>query len=261
MKILCIGDLVGRRSVEYVGRRLRPLQKSLGVDFTVANGENAAEIHGITAKDAEEILAAGVDLITLGNHAFSARGVDTYLDDHAGRSTDIIRPANYPATAPGVGYTVREVNGCRILCFNLMGQAFMDPLDSPFAAADRILNAMRGEYDFAVCDFHAEATSEKIAMAHHLDGRVSVLFGTHTHVPTADMRIFPRGTGYVTDLGMTGPIGGVLGTDATAVLRKLRDHMPARFTVAGGEIEGQAVVFTVEDAAPWRCVGVERVTF
>ncbi len=261
MKILCIGDIVGRRAIDHLARHLHSLQTALGVDFTVANGENAAEIHGLTAGDAEAILAAGVDLITLGNHTYSARDIGTYLDDHAGRSTPIIRPANFPAAAPGVGYAIREVSGKRILCFNLMGQAFMDPLDDPFAAADRILERARGEYDLALCDFHAEATSEKLAMGFHLDGRVSVLFGTHTHVPTADDHILPRGTGYVTDLGMTGPQNGILGTDASAVLRKFRQRMPARFTVADGKIEGQGVLFTVEDRAPWRCVGTERVSF
>ncbi len=261
MKILCIGDIVGRRAVAYLSRTLRPLQRSLGVDFTVANGENAAEIHGVTAADADAILAAGVDLITLGNHTYSARDIGTYLDDHAGRATDIIRPANYPSTSPGVGSTIREVSGRRILCFNLMGQAFMDPLDDPFAAADRILAQEKGNYDLALCDFHAEATSEKIAMGFHLDGRVSLLFGTHTHVPTADNRILPHGTGYVTDLGMTGPVNGILGTDSSAVLRKTRDRLPARFSVADGKIEGQAVLFTLEDRPPFRCVGTERVTF
>ncbi len=261
MKILCIGDVVGRRALAYLSRRLPALQRALGVDFTVANGENVAEIRGITAADADDLLSAGVDLITLGNHAYSARDIGTYLDDHAGRSTPVIRPANFPAAAPGVGYSIREVSGRRILCMNLLGQVYMDPTDDPFAAADRILERARGEYDFALCDFHAEATSEKLAMGHHLDGRVSLLFGTHTHVPTADARILPRGTGYVTDLGMTGPTNGILGTDAAAVLCKLRNRMPARFSVADGEIEGQGVLFTVEDRAPWRCVGAERVTF
>ncbi len=261
MKILCIGDIVGRRAIAYLSRTLRPLQRTLGVDFTVANGENAAEIRGITASDAEDILAAGVDFITLGNHAFSARESGTYLDDNAGKSTHIIRPANFPAACPGVGYSIREASGKRILCMNLMGQTYMEPTDDPFATADRILERARGEYDLALCDFHAEATSEKLAMGFHLDGRVSVLFGTHTHVPTADDHILPHGTGYVTDLGMTGPSNGILGTDASAVLCKLRGRMPARFTVADGKIEGQAVLFTIEDRAPWRCVKTERVVF
>ncbi len=261
MNILCIGDVVGRRAIDYLSRHLRRLRSSLGVDFVVANGENASEIHGLSAADADALLSTGIDLITLGNHTYTARDIGDFLDDHAGREAAIIRPANYPAANPGVGHTIREVGGRRLLCINLMGQAFMDPLDDPFGMVDRILAREAGNYDFALLDFHAEATSEKLAMGYHLDGRVAIVFGTHTHVPTADTRILPHGTGYVTDLGMTGPTNGILGTDADAVLRKLRRHMPARFTVADGPIEAQAVLFEVEDAKPYRCVKVERVTF
>ncbi len=258
MRILCIGDVVGRRAIDHLSSHLWRMRDALGADLVVANGENASEIHGICTADANALLSTGVDLLTLGNHAFSARDIGQFLDDHP---TDIIRPANYPATSPGMGYTVRKAGGARVLCINLMGQAFMDPLDSPFAAVDRILERERGAYDFALCDFHAEATSEKLAMAHHLDGRASVLFGTHTHVPTADDRIFPCGMGYVTDLGMTGPQNGILGTDAAAVLRKIRDHMPSRFVVADGEIVAQCVIFTISDTPPHRCIKTERVSF
>ena len=258
MKILAIGDVVGRRSIEYLSERLMRAASKLGADFVVCNGENASEIHGLCKTDAEALLDCGVDLITLGNHAFGSRDIYTWLDDN----TDlVIRPANYPAACPGVGYTLREVSGLRILCMNLSGTAFMDPLDNPFTAVDRILDREKGEYDVALLDFHAEATSEKLAMGYHLDGRVNVVFGTHTHVPTADTRVLPKGTGYVTDLGMTGPQNGILGTDAEAVLYKMRTHMPTRFTVADGAIEAQAVLFTLEDRAPYRCVKVERVTF
>ncbi len=258
MKILCIGDIVGRRAIDYLSRHLWRLRSSLGVDFIVANGENASEIHGLSAHDADALLATGIDLITLGNHTYSARDIGDFLDDHP---TEVIRPANYPAANPGVGYAIREVNGRRLLCINLMGQAFMDPLDDPFTAIDRILSREAGNYDLTLLDFHAEATSEKLAMGYHLDGRAAIVFGTHTHVPTADARILPGGTGYVTDLGMTGPQNGILGTDTAAVLRKLRQHMPARFTVADGPIEAQAVLFTVEDGKPYRCIKAERITF
>lgn len=258
MKILAIGDVVGRRSIEYLSDKLRGVASKLGADFVVCNGENASEIHGLCKSDAQALLDCGVDLITLGNHAFGSRDIYTFLDDNTDR---IIRPANYPAACPGVGYTLREVSGLRILCMNLSGTAFMDPLDNPFTVVDRILDREKGEYDIALLDFHAEATSEKLAMGYHLDGRVNVVFGTHTHVPTADGRVLPCGTGYITDLGMTGPVNGILGTDAEAVLYKMRTHMPTRFTVADGEIRAQAVLFTLEDQAPYRCVKVERVTF
>ena len=258
MKILAIGDVVGRRSIEYLSQRLRRVRTSLGADLVVCNGENASEIHGLCLRDAEALLDCGVDLITLGNHAFGSRDIYTFLDD---RSDVIIRPANYPPTCPGMGYTVLSVSGLRVLCMNLSGTAFMDPLDNPFAAADRILERERGDYDIALLDFHAEATSEKLAMGYHLDGRAQVVFGTHTHVPTADCRVLPRGTGYVTDLGMTGPTDGILGTNAEAVLTKMRTHMPTRFTVAEGEIEAQAVLFTLSDRPPYSCTKAERVTF
>ena len=258
MKILTVGDVVGRRSIEYLGKTLRKTAASLGVDLVVCNGENASEIHGLCKTDAESLLDCGVDVITLGNHAFGSRDLYGFLDDN----TDVvIRPANYPAACPGVGYAVREVSGLRVLCMNLSGTAFMDQLDNPFSIVDRILERERGDYDIALLDFHAEATSEKLAMGYHLDGRVQIVFGTHTHVPTADTRILPGGTGYVTDLGMTGPTNGILGTNAEAVLTKMRTHMPTRFTVADGPIEAQAVLFTLEDSKPHKCVKVERVTF
>ena len=258
MKILAIGDVVGRRSIDYLAGHLRRLRSSLGADLVVCNGENASEIHGLSLRDAEAILDAGADLITLGNHAFGSRDVYSFLDD---RSDVIIRPANYPPSCPGVGYTTLPINGLRILCMNLSGTAFMDPLDNPFTVVDRILEREKGKYDISLLDFHAEATSEKVAMGYHLDGRVNLVFGTHTHVPTADGRILPKGTGYVTDLGMTGPMDGILGTNADAVLYKMRTHMPTRFTVAEGCIQAQAVLFTLSDKAPYRCTGVERITF
>ncbi len=258
MKILSIGDIVGRRAIDYLAARLWRQRDTLGVDFVVANGENASDIHGISARDADALLGCGIDLLTLGNHAFSARDIGTFLDDH---TTEIIRPANYPAACPGTGYAIHPVNGLRLLCINLSGAAFMEPLDDPFALVDRILDRERGQYDVALLDFHAEATSEKLAMGYHLDGRVQVVFGTHTHVQTADERILPAGTGYITDLGMTGPTDGILGTDTAAVLHKMRTHMPTRFTVAGGDIQAQGAIFTLEDRAPYRCLRVERVIF
>ena len=258
MKILAIGDVVGRRAIDYLNKTLRKTASSLRADLVICNGENASEIHGLALRDAEALLDCGVDLITLGNHAFGSRDIYSWLDDHPDR---IIRPANYPAACPGVGHTTLQISGLRILCMNLSGTAFMEPLDNPFTVVDRILDRERGAYDIALLDFHAEATSEKLAMGYHLDGRVNVVFGTHTHVPTADTRVLPKGTGYVTDLGMTGPTNGILGTNADAVLCKMRTHMPARFTVADGDVEAQGVLFTLEDQQPYRCVKVERVTF
>ena len=258
MRILTIGDIVGRRSIEYLSARLRKLSSRLGADFTVVNGENAAEIHGVSARDAEAILDAGADIVTLGNHAFGQKDIGTFLDD---RCTEIIRPANYPALCPGMGYAIRDVNGRRLLCVNLSGTVHLDELDNPFHVIDRLLDSLKGQYDLALMDFHAEATSEKVAMGRYLDGRVQIVFGTHTHIQTADEQVLPGGTGYITDIGMTGPVNGVIGTDAQAVLYRMTTKMPTRFNVADGPIEGRGALFVLEDAKPYKCVKVERITF
>ncbi len=258
MKILAIGDIVGQRSIDHLTTHLWKLRDRLGADLVVANGENASDIHGVNAHDAQAILDSGVDLITLGNHAFGSRDIGPFLDDHP---NEIIRPANYPALCPGMGCTTRTVGGLRVLCMNVSGTAFLDPLDDPFATVDRILKSNEGAYDLALLDIHAEATSEKLAMARYFDGRVQVIFGTHTHVTTADEQVLPRGTGYITDLGMTGPENGILGTDAEAVLYKMRTHMPTRFKVADGSISAHAALFTLEDRPPYSCIKVERVVF
>ena len=258
IRILAVGDVVGRRSVRYLGERLRGLRCRLNVDFVVVNGENAADIHGISLQDAEGILEAGADLITLGNHAFGQRDIVNLLDD---RSDRIIRPANFPALCPGVGWTYAEVRGRRLLCMNLSGTVHMDELDNPFTVAERILTAEKGRFDMAVLDFHAEATSEKVAMGRFLDGRVHIVFGTHTHVATADETVLPGGTGYITDIGMTGPTNGVIGTDTRAVLHRMTTRMPTRFPVADGAIVGHGALFTLSDEAPYACLRAERVTF
>lgn len=254
MKILTIGDVVGRRAIEYLSGKLRKTASSLGADLVVCNGENASEIHGLALRDAEALLDCGVDLITLGNHAFGSRDIYSYLDDNTDR---IIRPANYPAACPGVGYTTLEVSGLKILCMNLSGTAFMDPLDNPFTVADRILDREKGDYDIALLDFHAEATSEKLAMGYHLDGKVSAVWGTHTHVPTADARVLPKGTGYVTDLGMTGPAESVLGIRPELSIAKFRGDLTERYRWAEGPTKLEAVLFTL-DAATGKCLKAER---
>lgn len=256
MRILAIGDIVGTKSIEYLKSSLWDIRRKRDIDFVIANGENATDIHGLSAPDAEEILSAGVDLITLGNHAFGRRDICTLLGD----SNCIIRPANYPPLAPGGGYTLLNVCGWRVLCINIMGTALMEALACPFATVDRILERERGNYDFALMDIHAEATSEKLALARYFDGRISVMFGTHTHVQTADEQILPKGSGYITDLGMTGPVGGVIGTDADAVIEKMRTKMPVRFRVADGEIAAMGAVFTV-DTETGRVTAVERIRF
>ena len=242
MRILTLGDIVGTQTVDYLQGKLWELRRRERVDLVIANGENVSEIRGISARNAAELLDTGVDLITLGNHAWGKRDIYGVLENEA----RIIRPANYPAEAPGSGYTVLRADGWRILCINICGRVYMEPLASPFDTVDRILERERGAYDFAVMDIHAEATSEKLALAHYFDGRIAVMFGTHTHVPTADLQILPKGSGYVTDLGMCGPKNGILGTEKTAVLEKFRTQLPVQFRVADGEISCNGVLFETD---------------
>ena len=254
MRILALGDVVGTRTIEYLRERLWDVRKKHGVDFVIANGENATEIRGISARDAKALLDTGVDLITLGNHTYGMRDVYPFLE----QSEQIIRPANYPPEAPGSPYVIARVDGWRILCINVNGRAFMDAFASPFDTVDRILAREKGNYDLSVMDIHAEATSEKLAIAHYFDGRVDVLFGTHTHVPTADERILPKGSGYVTDLGMCGPVDGILGTAKEPVIEKFRTLMPVRFAVAEGPIAAHGVLFELDGN---RVTSVRRIRF
>ena len=256
MKILAIGDVVGTRSIAYLKEHLWNARSKYGADFVVANGENATDIHGISAPDAEELLSLGVDLITLGNHTYGRRDLYPLLSD----SECIIRPANFPPMAVGGGYTVLNVNGWKILGINIMGTALMESLACPFATVERILEREKGNYDFAVMDIHAEATSEKIALARYFDGKISVMFGTHTHVQTADEQILPCGSGYITDLGMTGPVGGVIGTDTACVIEKMRTKMPVKFKVADGEIAAMGALFDLDESTG-RVTRVQRVRF
>lgn len=256
MKILAIGDIVGTKSIEYLAEKLWKVREQLGVDAVIANGENATDIHGLSAPDAKKIHDAGVDLITLGNHTYGRKD----LCDVLSHENWIIRPANYPPCAPGAGYTLVTVNGWRVLCMNVMGTALMESLACPFATIDRILQREEGNFDCAILDIHAEATSEKIALGRYLDGRVHVMFGTHTHVATADEQILPKGSGYITDIGMTGPCGGVIGSSAEEVIEKFRTKMPVRFRVAEGDVSAHGALFDL-NTDTMKVVSVKRVKF
>ena len=256
MRILALGDVVGTAAAEYLGQRLWNVRNRERIDFVVANGENVTDIRGISANDAKMLLGTGIDLITLGNHAYGRRDVYPLLDEE----NAIIRPANFPAAAPGNGYTILSVNGVRLLCVNVQGQVYLDPIASPFETVDRILERARGDYDLALMDIHAEATSEKLAIAHYFDGRIQVMFGTHTHVPTADTRVLPKGSGYVTDLGMCGPVDSIIGTDKKAVIDRFTTMLPTRMTVASGPVSAQGVIFDV-DTSTRRVERVTRIEF
>lgn len=242
MKLLAIGDVVGEASLAYLRRTLPEKRRELGADLVIANGENVCDIHGISPTAAQALLDAGVDFITSGNHVFDRRDGHALLDN----ANFIIRPCNYPAECPGEGARmVTSADGWQILVVNVSGCAFMEPLANPFSAVRYALDHARGRYDFAVLDIHAEATSEKLALAHYFDGEFAAIFGTHTHVQTNDAQILPNGTGYITDLGMTGPVNSILGVRIEDVLTRNRLHLPQRFTVAGGEIRAHGALFEI----------------
>ena len=235
MRLLFVGDIVGRSGRTALIHRLPALRARWKLDFVVVNGENAAGGFGITETICEELLAAGADAITLGNHAFDQREALVFIE----RQPRLIRPANYPSGTPGRGANVFEAaNGARVLVINLLGRVFMDALDDPFQRIEQELGAcpLGVGCDAAIVDFHAEATSEKQAFGHFVDGRVSLVVGTHTHIPTADARILSHGAGYITEVGMTGDYDSVIGMDKEEPLRRFTRRIPsARFEPAGGE--------------------------
>lgn len=255
MKILAVGDIVGDAGLDTLHALLRRVKKQMGAEFTVVNGENAAGV-GLTPKQADEIFDAGADVITLGNHTFGKRQIASYLDDTA----NILRPANYAPQTPGRGCGVFDgPQGARILVMNLIGRCSMafGP-DNPFLCADKILKEHAGQYDVALCDFHADATSEKNAMGYYLDGRCAAVWGTHTHVQTADERVNPMGTGYITDLGMTGPIVSVLGVCPEQSIAMFRGDLTDYFKTAPGDCALAGAVFEV--TRDGKCLSVQRVS-
>lgn len=257
MKILAIGDIVGVNSIEYLKNNLSAFVNCNHIDFVIANGENASEIKGLSARDANKILSAGVDFITLGNHAFGKRDVYDFLDNNTHL---IIRPANFSHMAPGQGYSIVNINGYKILCINIMGTMYLNPLNSPFETVEKIIEREEGNFDFAILDIHAEATSEKLAIARYFDGRISIMFGTHTHVQTADETILPNGSGYITDLGMTGPVNSILGTKSELIIDKFTKQMPQYFTVADGDIKAHGAIFEINTDTK-KVIDVKRVVF
>ena len=252
MKLLAIGDVVGEPGLMHLSRHLRQLRRDTGADFVVVNGENASGV-GLTPAQAEEIFDAGADVITLGNHSFSRREICDYLDD----CPRILRPANYAPQVPGRGWGEFETKFGTVAVISLQGRCAMDfSPDNPFLLVEKILPKLSTRLIFI--DFHAEATSEKLAMGYMLDGRISALWGTHTHVPTADTQILPRGTGYVTDLGMTGPMHSVLGIRPELSIAKFRGDLTSRYQWANGPTKLEAVLFTI-DTATGLCRKTERV--
>lgn len=250
-KVLAVGDVVGEPGLDRLCRSLRKLKRETKADFVIVNGENASNL-GMTPRQGEEILDAGADVITMGNHTFSRREIVPFLED----SPYVLRPANLPPQQPGRGWGIYETKIGDIAVVDLIGRCGMDYTpDNPFLLMDKILRKIDTKYIFV--EMHAEATSEKLAMGYMLDGKVSAVWGTHTHVPTADTQILPKGTGYVTDLGMTGPAISVLGIQPKLSVDKFRGELYARYQCADGPTKLNGVLFTI-DSATGKCIKVER---
>jgi 2',3'-cyclic-nucleotide 2'-phosphodiesterase len=253
MRLLFVGDVVGSLGRRALAAALPELRDRHRPDWVVVNGENAAGGLGITPPTARELLELGVDAITLGNHTYRHRDVYEFLDSDA----RMVRPANYPKGNPGRGYTVVERDGLRLAVVNLLGTVFLDAARSPFAEADAVLAELRGKADHVLLDFHAEATSEKLAMGWHVDGRVTACVGTHTHVPTADARVLPGGTAYISDVGMTGPRGGVIGVRREQALERFRTMMPVKFETSDEDPWVNAVL--IEADREGRATAIEQL--
>ena len=228
MKILLIGDIIGNSGVKKVKEVIPEYKEKNNIDFIIANGENSAEGMGITLKIFEYLKKNEIDVVTMGNHTWGKKEIFNFLNDE-----QIVRPANYPKGVPGKGYTIRNVNGRRIAVINLIGRVDLNILsENPFLKVDEILKEIKDKADIIIVDFHAEATAEKIAMGYYLDGRVSAVFGTHTHVQTADETILEKGTAYITDIGMTGPQKSIIGMDISASIKRFTTTLPERYKVS-----------------------------
>ena len=241
MKIMMIGDVYGEPGRAALGKLLPRLRDQHQVDFTVVNVENAAGGFGVTQQIAESVLDLGVDVMTTGNHVWDKKEIMSYIV----KENRLLRPANYPAGTPGAGYITVKAGPHRVTVINLMGRVFMHPIDCPFRKAESILEAAGSETPIRLVDFHCEATSESVAMGWWLDGKVSAVVGTHRHVQTADERVLPGGTAYITDLGMTGPTDGVIGVDRDQIVQRFLNQMPVRFETAKGPTALHGVVITV----------------
>lgn len=257
MRIIAIGDVVGRAGTDYACEQLPLIRSKENADLIIVNAENSAGGSGLTPKNAEQLLRSGADVLTGGNHTLRRKDLYTMLDE----SDYVLRPHNLPPGAPGKGCTiVRCKEGLRVMVINLIGQIFMDPADNPFNMADRLLKENKGSYDFCVCDFHGEATSEKAAFARYFDGRINIVFGTHTHVQTADETILPEGTGFISDIGMCGPIDSIIGVKPEAVIASFVTRIRDRFEPAEGQVVLRGAAFDI-DKSTGKVTAVQRLIY
>lgn len=256
LKLLFIGDIVGRPGREIVAEKLPRLRTELGIDFVIANAENAAAGAGITGSIAKSILESGVDAITLGDHVWDQRGWENEIS----QIEHVCRPANLPASNPGWDHLIIEKRGFRLAVFTVLGRTYMGmKAEDPFAAADRLIAQLKSQADAIIVEIHAEATSEKQALGWHLDGRVTAVLGTHTHVPTADACVLPKGTAFICDVGMTGPYASVLGREVQPVIARFLDGMPRRCEVAEGDVRLSGAVVEI-NASSASAQKIELVT-
>ena len=255
MKILFIGDIVGKPARNYLKEGLPSLRKEIGLDFIIANGENAAGGSSITPDTAKDIFDAGVDVITSGDHIFKKKEAQDVLE-----TRDAIRPLNYGDLAVGRGYLIKQINGTKVAVLNLLGRVFMQPVDCPFKAVQAVIEEIRAQAKIIIVDMHAEATSEKIAMGYFLAKKVSAVVGTHTHVPTADEKIIDGFTAYITDVGMTGSCDSVLGRQKEQIIERFITNMPMRFNLAQADVRLQGVLIQVDESTG-RALSIKRVEY
>ena len=257
IKILAVGDVFGAPGCEFVRKHLRRIKNLEGADVVIVNGENSHDGNGMDRYEADLLFESGADVITGGNHTFRRYALMDFIEDEP----CILRPLNFPPSAPGNGYCIIPVkNGLRMLVISVCGQVFMDPMDSPFVAVDRLLERLNGKYDFAVCDFHGEATSEKQAFAHVFDGRIQVIFGTHTHVQTADERLTPKGGGYISDIGMCGSDDSVIGVSYATAISRFTDYVRMKGVAEKENISLCGAVFTIDEKTLY-CTEVKRIKY
>ena len=243
MKILAVGDLVGSAGVKELGKQLKTLKKEENIDFVIVNGENSAEGMGITEKNFHDILETKVDVITMGNHTWGKKDIFKFIDH-----PKLIRPANYTKGIVGKGYGIYTCKGKKIAVINLIGRVYINVLsENPFIVAKEIIEKIKNTVDIIIIDFHAEATGEKITLGYYLDGKVTAVYGTHTHVQTADERILPKGTAYISDIGMTGPKNSALGMDVSVVIKRFETTLPEKYKIATGDCMFNGVIFDIDD--------------
>ena len=243
MKILAVGDIIGETGIKELKNKLHQIRQKEEIDFVIVNGENAAEGMGITEKNFNDIISQNVDVVTMGNHTWGKKDIFKFIDH-----PKLIRPANYPKGVVGKGYGIYECKNKKIAVMNLIGRVYMNVLsESPFLIAKSIIKKIKDTVDIIIVDFHAEATGEKITMGYYLDGMVTAVFGTHTHVQTADEKILPKGTAYISDIGMTGTKNSALGMDVSVALKRFETSLPERYKVASGEGMLNGVIYDIDD--------------